>query len=121
MIILLDFSNPRKLSYNMINNIIFNLKMKKQLINKYKKATIIALISIIIKNSCLYIADSAVLVTQFNIYDMGKYIELYGVPTCYYKIELSKMKESIYQSFLAIQSMMSSNIKLLFSASNVQN
>lgn len=121
MIIFLDVSLPRKLSYNMINDLIFYLKMNKHIISKYKKATIIAIVSFIIKNSSLYIADSAVLANQFNIYDMGKYIELYGIPNYYYKIELSKMKENIYQSLLAIQSMLSRNIRVFISTSNLQN
>lgn len=121
MIILLDFSSPRRISYNMINDLIFYLKMKKHVANKYKKATIIALASFVIKNSSLYIADSSTLVNQFNIYDMGKYIELYGVPNYYYKIELYKMKEHIYQSIQALNFAISSNIKLLFSTGNLQN
>ncbi|NLZ47231.1 MAG: hypothetical protein GX895_00315 [Clostridiales bacterium] len=121
MIILLDFSIPRKLSYNMLNDFIFHLKMKKHIISKYKKATVIAIASSIIKNSSLYIADSSVLINQFNIYDMGSYIELYGIPTCYYKIELSKIKEDIYQSILLIKSTLTSNIKVLYSTSSLQN
>lgn len=117
MIITVDLSAPRKFSYRAINGLIFDLKMKNNLVNKYKKATLLAIVSLAIRNGSLLIADSAVLRNQFNIYDMGKYIELYGIPTCYYKIELLKVKENIFQSLGVIRSKVPDNFKLIFHTS----
>jgi hypothetical protein len=120
MIIIIDLSAPRKVSYRAINGLIFDMKMKKHLVNRYKKATLLALVSLAIKNGSFLIADSAVLRSQFNIYDMGKYIELYGIPTCYYKIELARVKENIYQSLGIIRSKVPDNIRHMFNVNDIE-
>lgn len=120
MIITIDLSAPRKVSYNAINGLIFDIKMRKQLINRYKKATLLALISLAIKNGSFLIADSAVLKNQFNIYNMGKYIELYGIPTCYYKIELMRVKESIFQSIGVIRAKVPDNFRIIFNSVDIE-
>jgi hypothetical protein len=121
MIITIDLSAPRKISYNAINGLIFDLKMKKQLVNRYRNATLLAIVSLAIKNGSFLIADSAALGSKFNIYNMGKFIELYGIPTCYYKIELMKVKDSIFQSLGVIRARGTDNFKLFINNADIEN
>ncbi|WP_139905191.1 hypothetical protein [Clostridium thermarum] len=115
MIITIDLSAPRKKYYDAINRLIFDLKMRRQLVNKYRNATLLAIISLAIKNGAFLIADTALLGSKFNIYNMGKFIELYGIPNFYYRIELMKIRENIFQSLEVIKIRGSGNLRVLIS------
>ncbi len=98
-----DLSAPRKLSTHVFNYLIFQLKMKDPGLYRYRTTTIMALFSFVLKNEASLIVDSSHLIKGFNLYDMSNYIQAYGMQNYYLKLEMMKIKDSLFQSFYLLK------------------
>ena len=100
MIIVLDLSAPRKLSQSIINQVIFELKMNKLPLYKYRNVVVLVLLYIIIKNQPTSAMSTKELERQLNVKHIWDAIEEYGIPTTYFISEMLKMKGSIIQYYM---------------------
>lgn len=98
MIITVDLSAPRKFSYNAFNGMLFELKMKDPGLYKYRGTTIMALFSFILRNEASLIVGSGGSLKGFNLFDVGNYIQAYGMQNYYLKLEMLKIRESVLLS-----------------------
>jgi hypothetical protein len=102
MIITLDLSTPRKLTQDIINDLVFSLKMSNKDIQNYKEHSQKALMCLILSSQITTNVNNGLPQSAANFERMCKYAELYSIPILYSIYEIFKAKESLIHSILEI-------------------
>ena len=97
MIIVLDLTAPRKLSQSLLNRIIFELKMNKVPLYKYRNMAVLVLLYLVTRNEPTSAISTNEIEKQLNIKRIWDTFEEYGIPATYFISEMLKMKGSILQ------------------------
>lgn len=81
MIITLDLSMPRKITYNLINNIIFELRMRDIKLRRYDNIVLLSLLLLLLKDETAIASETGLSGNFLEGTDIWKLIEPYGIPT----------------------------------------
>jgi hypothetical protein len=102
MIITLDLSTPRKLTVEMINELIFRYKMKGNEGYINKESSQKALMCLVLGSQLSVSANTGYSQKNIDLDHMCKYAELYSIPVIYSVYEIIKAKDSLIHTFLGV-------------------
>lgn len=91
MIITLDLSMPRKITYNLINNIIFELKMRNIKLQRYDSMVFLSLFYLLLKDYTAVASGTGLSGKPLEFPDIWKLIEPYGIPTAQVLFDVMKI------------------------------
>lgn len=80
MIITLDLSSPRKITSRIINDILFELKMKNINLKGYENFLLLSLLYLLFKNDTVLASSTGSTVKTIDTNNLWKAIEPYGIP-----------------------------------------
>lgn len=102
MIITIDLSTPRKLTMDMINNLIFRYRMKNTEYYSHKENNQRAILCIALGGQISLSATTGYSHSKVDLEHMCKYAELYSIPVIYSAYEIIKAKESLFQTIQGV-------------------
>lgn len=102
MIVTLDLSRPRKLTQDMINDLLFRYKMRGSDNNSYKEKQQKALICLALGSHLTVNASASYSQKNIDLDHVCKYAELYSIPLIYSAYEIIKAKDSFIHTVLGL-------------------